>query len=106
MINWVACGQCGEDFDKDQPWKKLCIGCWIKNKREQEAKDDRAKEKIEAEARAKSYAEWNNKHRAAQQKEVIPQEILAKIIRLCHPDKHSNSTTANEVTQWLLKQRK
>jgi hypothetical protein len=37
----------------------------------------------------------------------IPPKILAQIIRLCHPDKHpAGSQSANDVTVWLLKQRR
>lgn len=34
------------------------------------------------------------------------QEELAKLIRLCHPDKHNGSSAANEMTLKLLKLRK
>jgi len=38
---------------------------------------------------------------------TIPPKILGQIIRLCHPDKHAaGSQSANEVTVWLLKQRR
>ena len=36
----------------------------------------------------------------------VPDELLGKMIRLCHPDKHRGSDAATEVTQWLLEQRK
>ncbi len=35
----------------------------------------------------------------------IPPEMFRKLISLCHPDKHNNSETSQEVTRWLLKQR-
>jgi hypothetical protein len=35
----------------------------------------------------------------------IPDEILARLVRLCHPDRHGGSAAANEATAWLLKQR-
>ena len=35
----------------------------------------------------------------------IPADVLARLIRLCHPDRHNGSATANEATQWLLEQR-
>lgn len=35
----------------------------------------------------------------------VPKAMLDRMIRLCHPDKHNNSETAKEVTQWLLSQR-
>jgi hypothetical protein len=34
------------------------------------------------------------------------QSQILRLIQLCHPDKHSGSAAANEVTQWLLKLRK
>jgi chromosome segregation ATPase len=39
-------------------------------------------------------------------KTAIPADMLGRLIRLAHPDKHGNSTAATEATQWLLKQRK
>ena len=38
--------------------------------------------------------------------EKLDESLISKMIRLCHPDKHGNSKAANEVTQWLLGQRK
>lgn len=32
-------------------------------------------------------------------------EHLPELIRLCHPDRHQNSTSSNKVTKWLLSQR-
>lgn len=32
--------------------------------------------------------------------------MIQRLLRLCHPDKHNNSETSNEVTKWLLSQRK
>lgn len=31
---------------------------------------------------------------------------IRKLIGLCHPDRHNNSETSNEITRWLLSQRK
>ena len=36
---------------------------------------------------------------------TIEPDMLARLIRLCHPDKHGNSEAANTATQWLLAQR-
>ena len=33
-------------------------------------------------------------------------DTITKLISLCHPDKHGGSTTANEVTVWLLEERR
>lgn len=36
---------------------------------------------------------------------AIAPEMLARLVRLCHPDKHSNSAASNEATAWLLGRR-
>lgn len=36
----------------------------------------------------------------------LTQEQIKTLITLCHPDKHNNSQTATQITQWLLTQRK
>jgi NMD protein affecting ribosome stability and mRNA decay len=38
--------------------------------------------------------------------DAISPEKLRALIQLCHPDRHSDSKIANEITQWLLKLRK
>ena len=37
--------------------------------------------------------------------EGIPPEMLRRLVRLCHPDRHSQSEAANQATAWLLAQR-
>ncbi len=32
-------------------------------------------------------------------------DLLPELIRLCHPDKHDNSSLSNKVTKWLLSQK-
>lgn len=36
---------------------------------------------------------------------AIQPDMLDRLIRLAHPDKHGNSETSNEVTKWLLSRR-
>lgn len=36
----------------------------------------------------------------------LSKEQVKVLISLCHPDKHNNSQTATQMTQWLLTQRK
>lgn len=38
--------------------------------------------------------------------EAIPSEMFKKMLFLCHPDKHNNHPWAQEVTRWLLEQRR
>ena len=37
-------------------------------------------------------------------REIEP-DMLARLIRLCHPDKHCNNEASNKATSWLLAQR-
>lgn len=36
---------------------------------------------------------------------MIPADMHRRLIQLCHPDKHGGSSSANEVTRWLLEVR-
>lgn len=37
---------------------------------------------------------------------LITRERLRQLLQLCHPDKHGNSQTSQDVTCWLLEVRK
>lgn len=37
---------------------------------------------------------------------IITRERLRQLLQLCHPDKHGNSQTSQDVTCWLLEVRK
>lgn len=89
------CKHCGDLFNSRFPNAKLCFNCWRK--------------------REEAFAQWDGLNAYARSLErklmdaaappVIPADLLAKMIRLCHPDRHSNSAASNEVTRWLLEQR-
>lgn len=36
----------------------------------------------------------------------VSRDRLRQLIQLCHPDKHGNSSTSEDVTRWLLEARK
>lgn len=42
---------------------------------------------------------------ASAQELAIPDDMLPRLIRLCHPDRHGNSESSNKATAWLLAQR-
>lgn len=77
-----TCPVCGNHFHQDQPWKKTCLSCW---------KQRKGIETATAPAPAAP---------------AIPPDMLARLIRLCHPDRHGGSEAATVATQWLLEQRK
>ena len=42
---------------------------------------------------------------AVQRQTTIEPDMLGRLIRLCHPDRHGGSESSVKATQWLLKQR-
>lgn len=75
----ATCPSCGSQYLQDQPWKRICLQCYLQTK-------GRA-------APATRYA-------------VTPAPIepgmLRRLIQLCHPDKHQGSEAANIATRFLL----
>lgn len=80
---FAECPSCGTTFYRGtDAWKTLCLPCW------------------------KMTRTPRHPHHDAQPEPVIPGDMLARLIRLCHPDKHSGSAIATEATAWLLTLRK
>lgn len=75
----ARCDRCGAGFHRDHAddWKRLCLPCW-------------------REANAKTTATRRTP------RAVVPAEMLPRLIRLCHPDRHGNSEASTIATQWLL----
>lgn len=107
------CEHCGEVFDADAHWKRLCVPCWVKTKKAEgiDTRDNLvdlrnelncARRHIhyleavlaEAEARAQNATP-----------EAIPPDMLRVLLLLAHPDRHNGSKAANKATAWLLQQR-
>jgi DNA-directed RNA polymerase subunit RPC12/RpoP len=88
------CQQCGTRFfmEPHEQWKKICLNCWKKNKKE-----------AEAETFANSFFKSPKDYRDGLR--TIPKDMMQRLIFLCHPDKHNNSQASNLATEWLLKQR-
>jgi len=97
------CSHCLTWFEAKFPNAKLCLTCWKKRERAFAEYDDLCNEVdrlIGMVGRLRAELE------ARQPAGAIPPAMLKRLIRLCHPDKHGNSETANEATRWLLEQRK
>jgi len=75
-------------FEAGEEWKTTCIPCFKARKR---------RERMDEEREAAS--------RARPQTGVIQKDMLSRLIRLCHPDRHQNSEASTIATQWLLSQR-
>jgi hypothetical protein len=72
-------------------WRTHCRDCFIRLKR------------LEENALRKQVAELHLQLRAYKAlASTIDRALLTRIISLCHPDKHGNSETSNQVTARLL----
>jgi integrase len=77
-----TCKSCGDIFSADQDWKTYCIPCFIKMKKAQEG--------------------FSYPTTEAKKESILTEEMLSRIIRLCHPDKHKSSEASHVATVFLL----
>lgn len=124
--HYRQCPQCGELFVADQPWKRVCLNCWIsnKNRREQKQMEDLQDEvtglreeieryrqrHIDQQCRIDSLelaltTERSRTPSPQHNGQTIPPDMLKRLIQLAHPDRHGGSAAATTATQWLLQQR-
>ena len=90
------CKQCGKTFYAIEDWKKICVGCYIESKNKEKQYNQQYNQ----------YQQQN--YTFTPKKEEIKQldtDTIKKLLYLCHPDKHNNSLTSNEMTKFLLKKR-
>jgi hypothetical protein len=98
-VSISTCPECGDRFEKDAAWKKTCMPCWKASKRAEH--DELLELREEVAERGRLLSEMLAERKAA----AIEPEMLARLIRLCHPDKHNGSEASTTATQWLLAQR-
>ena len=110
----ATCEECGDTFTRTtgESWKRLCLSCWKASPAAKKTAPDRLAQLTAelAEARAERdrlrlrvLALELDAQRA--KPEGIPPDMLRRLVRLCHPDRHGSSKAANEATAWLLEQR-
>ena len=75
------CKNCGDVFSAVQDWKTYCIPCFIKIKKSQENQSNPI---------------------VIRSKYILDEEMLNRVIRLCHPDKHKSSEASHVATVFLL----
>jgi hypothetical protein len=75
----ATCPTCGGQYLKDQPWKRVCISCYL------DAKGRTAPIRY-----------------LPTTPTPIEPDMLRRLIYLTHPDKHGNSEAANTATRYLL----
>lgn len=110
----ATCEACGDTFTRTtgESWKRLCLSCWRATPAAKKAARDKLAQ-LTAEL-AETRAERDRLRLRVLALELdgqqakpegIPPEMLRRLVRLCHPDRHSQSEAANQATAWLLAQR-
>lgn len=125
-----TCKACHSDFMPRYEWQEMCWGCFYASPKGKAWKARKKAERngfgCGEEDTDRSYSqggrhgfhdnsgfhyeepkrEYNGRFRSPHEDEVggvrVGKELLRKLIMLCHPDKHGDSTISNEVTKELL----
>jgi hypothetical protein len=103
----ATCQKCGNSFNQDEPWKKICLPCWQKSKRQEKGfsyGDDSEllslrRENLVLRQQLRTYQLFQKPEPR------IEPEMLRRLTMLCHPDRHGNSEASTRATKWLLGQR-
>lgn len=128
---WTTCPDCEKPFYAEETWQRECIACWKDSKGIDLTKGDQAFRRaqarlVELESEIASLEQSRDAHEASAAKRMRALRTLKKrldaaraappvalttqqitnLLALCHPDKHGGSKRANEVTRWLLSQRR
>jgi hypothetical protein len=91
------CRHCSLWFGAAASYQDLCPVCFKRSRGWDFRANDAAILWLQ---RALSYAEFSKPTRTMEPD--IDAAMVRRLILLCHPDRHDNSTEANEVTGWLL----
>lgn len=91
-MSTAICIICQCEFERDADWKDRCKPCFIKT--------------LGTKKRTAYQEQTTVKTVYVEVEKQIPLEMINRLIRLCHPDKHDNSQASNIATAWLLDLRK
>ena len=99
-MGYTTCKQCGDTFwrEDNETWKRLCLGCWLERKRQEDGREAELQQEIEQLRASLASA----RRAAASAGPSLDRRFLKRIVSLTHPDKHGGSEAATEVTQQLL----
>jgi len=100
-MTYKFCPICGGDFYQDEPWKTLCLDCWIKSKNAEKTVAVPVHELQDLHDRLAHY-ELSLALADESSFESQFKERIKDIIFHCHPDKHGNTQRATDLTQWLI----
>ena len=83
-------------------YKTTCFPCWKKSKGFKLTDVDQTI--IHLNEKIKNASKTTNKT-THKPNIKMTKNVSRKLLMLCHPDKHQNSVLAQEITQWILKNR-
>jgi hypothetical protein len=99
---WGICHECGSSFWRDSSWKTLCLSCW---KASQPATPGHRRHTGRLLELEKENASLRREIARLRQYATLDPDMLSRLVRLCHPDRHGNSEASNKATAWLLARR-
>lgn len=94
----AVCIACGDTFDRDYDWKKLCMACWLQSKNKEES----STEKLDRLKRALGKTDKDKEIESLKRVAVPNKEMVKRLLQLSHPDRHGNSQSSQIATAWLL----
>ena len=106
------CKECGQRFDNGgYSWKKVCTACYVEKKKAEHESLAAEVEELRGFADQARFEIARLRRElacqvAALRQPAIEPDMLGRLIRLCHPDRHQGSEAANIATAWLLEQRR
>lgn len=113
-LEHATCEECGDTFTRTpgEEWKRLCLPCWKASPAARKSAPDRLAQLTAELAEARTERDRLRLRVLALELDAqrnqaadIPPDMLRRLVRLCHPDRHDGSEAANQATAWLLAQR-
>ncbi|MFZ4538621.1 hypothetical protein [Propionivibrio sp.] len=100
-----TCPTCGSKYQKDEPWKKTCLKCWQRKKRAEEGSSSGTSSELPNHSEDVLRLQIEVFILRTVKPVGIEPDMLSRLVRLCHPDRHGNSEGSTKATAWLLEQR-
>lgn len=102
------CRVCGQPFGQEQAWMTTCMPCFKEAKGYGLYGSDVGYVALQAEVvrLRKKVSDAPKAGASTSAGDSLTADLITRLLLLCHPDKHANSETSNEVTRWLIEIRK
>lgn len=109
-MSYTTCTRCNSSFwrESDQHWKHLCLDCWKESKKAKPVYSTGNRDTGKEDRLRADLSHWRVRATLAEAKLAahtctaqFDLATLKRIRNLCHPDRHGNSQSANDVSQLI-----